>query len=113
MAAMLMTLTEFSDKENNRTFTRANHSAAKPKLLIQKRKTPTGVSGVAEDTLTVLDATEDADGNILASKVAFTVTFRRPINGQAAETTNALADFRDLVASDEFGNVVSGQLYVA
>jgi hypothetical protein len=37
MAAMSTALTEFSDKENSRTFFYTGHTVTKPKLVLQRR----------------------------------------------------------------------------
>jgi hypothetical protein len=109
MAAMSTVLTEFADSGNSRTYTQAAHTVEKPLLVLQKRKVPSGASVVAEDTITVLSATEDSDGAILAPRVTFAAIIRRPITGDAADVTSMLAVFRDIVAGDEFANSVSTQ----
>lgn len=112
MAAMTTALTEFSDKENQRTYTYTGHTVQDPRLVLQRRKVPVGSQVVAEDVVTVLSGTEDADGAILPQRVTFSATIRRPINGAAADVTSALAIFRDIVAGDEFTSVVTGQNYL-
>lgn len=112
MVAKTTALNEFSDNGNNRTFTTAGHTVAQPKLVIQRRKVPTGVTGIAEDVVQVLHGTVDVDGNILASKVSFTATIRRPANGTSVEEAAALVIFRDLIASDEFTAVLNGQSWM-
>lgn len=112
MAAMSTALTEFSDKENSRTFFYTGHTVSKPKLVLQKRKVPVGNQVTVEDTITVLCGTEDGDGAILDSKVSFTATVRRPKNGIAADVTAALAVFRDIIAGDEFGLTVGDSRYL-
>lgn len=109
MAAMTTALTEFSDLGNSRTYTYTGHTAAEPRLVLQKRKVPSGNQTVVEDTISVLSSTEDANGDLLDSRVMFTATVRRPISGIAADVTAALAVFRDVIAGDEFGNTVSTQ----
>lgn len=91
----------------------AVHTALKPKLVLQKRRVPRPNQSILEDTITVLDATEDADGAILASKIGFTVVVKRDKNSLAADITAALARFRDIVAGDEFGDVVDSQSNLA
>lgn len=112
MAAMSTALTEFSDKENNRTWTITGHTVQKPRLAIEKRKLPVGNGGSASTTLSVVYGTVDATSTPLAAKIAFDVTVRYPINGLAADVTAALAVFRDIVASDEFTTMVNTQGYV-
>jgi hypothetical protein len=115
MAAMTTVLTEFSDKEDSRTYTLSGHTAVRPNLVIQKRKVASGASGVASDTVSVIYGTVDEDGLPIASKVVFEVNVRRPVNIGSAETdiTDALAVFRDIVAGDEFAATVSTQNYLS
>lgn len=113
MAAMSTVLKEFSDDGNSRTYALSTHSWNKPQLVLQKRKVPSGAQVVAEDTVTVLSATSDADGLSLPSRVSFSVTVRRPINGDNDDVTAMLAIFRDIVAGDEFANVVGKQWYLS
>jgi len=112
MASFATTITEFSDKENNRTYMVSGHTVQAPRLVIQKRKVPATASGVAESHLMVVYGTEDADGAPLASKVVFDASVRYPADGQSSDVTAALAVFRDFVASDEFTAMVNSQAYV-
>lgn len=112
MAAFATTITEFSDKENNRTFMVSGHTVQAPRLVIQKRKVPTTSSGVAESHLMVVYGTSDAESLPLASKVVFDAGVRYPADGQSSDVTAALAVFRDFVASDEFTAMVNSQAYV-
>lgn len=109
MAAMTTALTEFADNGNSRTYTYTGHTAIKPRLVIQRRKIAASSNAVMEDTFQVIAATVDAAGVILTSKVLFEAKVRRPADGIAADVTAALAVFRDIVAGDEFTNVVNTQ----
>jgi hypothetical protein len=112
MAIIATSLTEFSDKENNRTYMVSGHTVSAPRLVIQKRKVPSTASGVSESHLMVVFGTEDVGGSPLASKVVFDAGVRYPADGQFDDVTSALAVFRDLVASDEFTAMVTSQAYV-
>jgi hypothetical protein len=109
MAAMTTALTPFSEQGNNRTYTYTGHTVQDPRLVLQKRTVPTGNKVVAEDVITVLSGTEDADSVPLPERVTFAVTVRRPVTGASADVTAALAVFRDIVAGDEFANTVDTQ----
>jgi hypothetical protein len=114
MAGMTTVLNEFEPgKENSRTWTLSGHTVLAPRLVIQKRKVPTSPSGVAESRVQVVYGTEDAEGLPLQSKVVFDAGVRYPANGQSDDITAALAVVRDLVASDEFAAMVTGQNYLA
>lgn len=112
MATMSTVLTEFSDRENVRTYIFTGHTVQTPRLVIQKRKIPINGSASAESTLSVVYGTKDASGLPLDSKVAFGANVRYPANGVAADVAAALAVFRDLVNSDEFASLVNSQKYL-
>lgn len=109
MAGMTTSLTEFATNGNSRTSFYTGHTAVEPRLVIETRKTPTGGSSVLEDVFKTLSSTEDANGEILDSKVLIETKVRRPANGIAADVTAALAVHRDIIASDEFTSKVSTQ----
>lgn len=109
MAAMSTALTELTAIGNSRTYYYTGHTAQKPKLVIQRKRVPTGNQKIAEDSCKVVVATTDASSAILAEKISFEAIVRRPIDGLAADVTAALATFRDVVAGDEFGSVVTAQ----
>lgn len=112
MAALATTLTEFSTNGDSRTYTTTGHSASLPKLVIQKRRVPAGNNSTAESTYSVVHGTVDADGLVLASKVAMTVTVKYPVNTGDSAVANALAILRDVVQSDEFGASVTTQNFL-
>jgi len=112
MAAMTTVLTEFANNGNSRTYTLPLHTAIEPEMLIQKRKVPSGNQIVIEDTITVVAATKDSAGAVLASRDSISVTIRRPSTGTAADITALLAIFRDVIAGDEFANVVNTQEFL-
>lgn len=87
----------------------ATHTAVKPNVVLQRRKVPTASQRVLEDTIVVSDATEDANGVILDSRVSLTVVMRRDKNSISADRAAALTRFRDIVAGDEFANVWNNQ----
>jgi hypothetical protein len=109
MAAMTTALTEFADNGNSRTYTYTGHTATEPRLVIQRRKVATSQSSVIEDVVSVISSTEDANGDLLTSKVSFEMKLRRPADGIAGDVTAALAVIRDIIANDEYTNTVSTQ----
>jgi len=109
MAGMSTVLTEFATNGNSRTSTTTGHTAQRPKLVIERRVVAEGKKTLAESQIKVVHATVDAEGLLLREKVAFEVNVKTPIAGQASDVTAALAIFRDLVASDEFGTTVTTQ----
>lgn len=110
MAAMTTVLKLQAREGHSSTYTvPAVHTALEPKLVLQKRRVPVGGQVMMEDTITILDATTDPDGNVMDQKIAFSVNVRRPKNGDASDVTAALARFRDVIAGDEFGAVVTSQ----
>jgi hypothetical protein len=113
MASFTTALEEFTTNGDSRTSIQtATHTASKPKLVIQKRKVPNSSTGMLESTLSVVHATEDADGAVLSPKVLFQSVVRYPMNGTYSDVTAALAVFRDLVASDEFTEMCEKQTWM-
>jgi hypothetical protein len=115
MAAMSTALTEFSTSGDSRTYSLTSHTASKARLVVQKRRVPSGNQKVAETIISVVYACDDDNGDLLQSKVVYTATVRYPIDIGASETdiTDALAVFRDIVAGDEFTNTVNTQEFLA
>lgn len=113
MAAMTTALTEFADQGNSRTYTYTGHTAAEPRLVLQKRRVPSGDQTIAETTFQVVSSTEDSLGAHLSSRVSFQAVVRYPIDGIAGDVTAALAVFRDIIAGDEFANSVTTQEWLA
>lgn len=111
MAAMTTVLNEFNDSNNERTYFTTGHTTQKPKMVAVRRRTPNSANGVAETTLVVFHATEDADGNVLPQKVAMEVKIKDPVQGQSTDRDAVLVILRDIVASDEFTSLVANQSY--
>jgi len=109
MAAMTTVLTEFANNGNSRTSTLSTHTTLEPRIVIEKRKLPASNVAVGEYSVKTIFATEDADGNVLASKVSFETIVRYPVNGQSDDVTAALAIHRDIIAGDEYGVSVNTQ----
>jgi hypothetical protein len=107
MAAMSTVLTEYSSNGNSKTYSISGHTISKPKLVLAKRKVPTGNQTVSEVELDVVYATEDSDGAILASKIVGSVTVRFPIDGDTTDRDAMVVVLRDAVASDEFTALVA------
>lgn len=108
MANMTTSLVEFSDIGNTRTSTAPSHTVAAPRLVIQTRKLPSGVDGVASTSIRVVFGTSNSVGPI-ASRISFEGIVRTPVDGSAADVASALALFREIIASDNFGSVVNTQ----
>lgn len=109
MAGMSTALTLFSEYGNSRTSTTAGHTSVKPKVVVEKRVVAEGKKKIAQSSVKVIHATTDAEGLILTEKVAFEAVVNTPVAGLAADVTAALAIFRDIVASDDFGTTVTTQ----
>lgn len=109
MAAMTTVLTEFSNNGNSRTSTLTGHTAAKPRLVIEKRRVPEGNQIMVDYSAKVVYATEDTDGVVLSNKIAFEITARYPVAGDSDDVAAALAVIADIVGGDEFASSVSTQ----
>lgn len=107
MAAMSTALTEYANNGDSRTSTTSGHTVSKPKLVIERRRVPTGNQVVHEYQFRISQATVDADGLPIPQRVSFTGKLDFPINGETAIRDAVLAMARDIVAGDEFGNSVA------
>lgn len=115
MAAMTATVTKFAQQGNSVTYTASGHTIAKPKLLLQKRKLPSGnANSVAELQTTVLFGTVDSvSSTAMAARIQLTAQCRRPVNATQADVDAAVALFRDFVASDAFTASINAQTFVS
>lgn len=111
MAAMSATLYEFSTNGDSRTFYASGHTVAKPKLVIQKRKVPTGSQTTASMSTSVIFGAADSAGEILPSKIALEASCRWPVDMVSADRDAAITLFRDFVASDAFVSAISAQAF--
>jgi hypothetical protein len=84
-----------------------------PRLVLQKRRVPSGNQVIAEDVITVLSGQVDGNGDPLPERVSFSATVRRPISGDSSVVSAALAVFRDIIAGDEFANTVNTQEHLS
>lgn len=112
MAGMSTALVKFADNGNSRTSTAPGHTVLKPKLVIERRIVAEGKKTLAENHIKVIYATVDAEGLPLREKIAFESIVKTPVAGLAADVTAALGVFRDIVASDEFGAMVTTQQWL-
>jgi len=113
MAAMSTALTQFNDRDNERTYFTSGHTTAKPKMVAVRRRIPSNGTGVQETTLVVYHATTDVDGNVLSQKVAMEAKIKDPILGTSTDRDAVLVILRDIVASDEFTSLVATSAYPA
>lgn len=111
MAAMTTVLNDYAEKWNQKSYWFSGHTAAKPRLFLQKRTPIQGNETVLQDSVLVRVTAEDSDGVVLSAPIALTVTCRRPHNAISADVSAAKAAFRDFVASDEFDNMMDNQAY--
>jgi hypothetical protein len=81
--------------------------------VIQKRRVPEGNSTIVESVISVIHATEDADGVILSQKIAGEVKVRYPVDGLSTDVDAMLVILRDIVAGDEFANTVDTQEWLS
>lgn len=113
MPAMVTTLTEFSDNGNSRTYVTAGHTVSKPKLVVQRRRVPTGKQVVQEVEIDVVQGTVDTLGEVLPQKVALKVIASYPIGAIEADIAASEIILRDIVASDEFSTAIRTQQFLS
>lgn len=108
---MTTVLNDYNEKWNQKAYWFSGHTAAKPRLFLQKRTPIQGNQTVLTDSVLVRVTGEDSAGEILEAPIAFTVTCRRPNNAIAADVNSARDCLRDFVASDEFQAMLDNQAY--
>jgi len=114
MADMTTPLTKFSQNGNSVTYTVTGHTVQKPRLVLQKRKIPSSDSNaVAQLDTSIVYGAVDSAGAVLPSRIMLTVSARRPVSAVSTDVDNAVAVFRDFVASDDFVNAINSQLFAA
>lgn len=110
MAAMSTALTEYSKNGDSATYTTSGHSLEKPKVVISKRKIPSGSQPVAEYSFSVVQATyQNGTTTVMPQKYSIQAIVKAPVLGTIADRAAALVIFRDIVASDEFAASVLSQ----
>lgn len=112
MAGMNTVLTTFSNEKDKRTSTFTGHATTDPHLVIETRKVPSGNQTMAEYKAKVVQATVDANSEVLQNKVSFEVVVRYPVDGNATDISEALGTFRDIIAGDEFAASVTTQKWL-
>jgi hypothetical protein len=112
MAAQTTALTEFRDNGDSKTYTTAGHLTSSPKLVIQKRRVPTGSQVIAETTVSVIQAGVDANGDVMDNMVSFVATVKYPLGMTEASINAAQTIFNDIVAGDEFNLAVDTQNWI-
>lgn len=109
MAAMSTALTHFASQGDSITYTYTGHTVSDPRIVLQKRRVPSGNKVVQETEITVLSGTQDSTGANIPQRVTFSAKVVYPSTGVYADVTAALAVFRDLVACDEFTTLCATQ----
>lgn len=111
MAAMTTALTTFTNSGESRTYTYTGHTVADPRLVVQKRKVPSGTAVMVENSVRTLSGT-DVAGVAIPQRISFETIVRYPSNCTYADVTAALAVHRDIIASDEFTSSVQTANFV-
>jgi len=103
---------EHNDSSNARTWTLDGHSDLKPQLVLQKRRsTGSGNDLKPEQELKVVFGTVDAVGDPIPTKITIGVNVRKSVLSQSADVTAAIAEFKLLVASTKFDDMVNKSSY--
>jgi hypothetical protein len=111
MAASTLTTLPVYNGGFNKTWQYTGHTITLPRLIIQKRRVPTGSQTVSENSITILRGGLDAAGNVLPSKGSFQFIAKEPIGYLAADRDALIADFRNFVNGDEFALMLPGCSY--
>jgi hypothetical protein len=113
MSTITSALVEYADNGNSRTYVAPDHTALRPRLVIQRRKVAGKAGEVAETSIRVVMTQVDANGLTLAAKRTVEVIDRSVVGGvDTAVEAASLALIREIVASDEFAAAITGQLWI-
>lgn len=113
MAALAISLVEYNDATNQRTWTLAGHTVQKPRLVTQKRVAGSSETGkLANDIVDVVYGTSNSAGELLPGRIGFSVSAKRPVDAVSTDVDAALASFRAIVNSDEFAAMIVSQNYI-
>jgi hypothetical protein len=114
MASFTTGIEELTKNGGSSTFVvSSTHSNSEPRLVLTKRKFADGGRTSYESYLGVVNGLIDADDKPIQEKLALSTTARVPVVATGTEVDEALATFRDFVASDEFTALVKTQLDLA
>jgi hypothetical protein len=112
MAALATLRERYGSTLTTEQYELPGHTVQKPRLFLQKRTVAPSPTSVAQHTASVIQGTEDADGNIIAPKIVIGCNARVPVQVLDSDTDLAVADFRAFVASDEFVDFVKSQSWI-
>jgi len=109
-----LVLTEFSDSENSRTWTLADHNVSEPRLVIQKRKVPNSnqTNAMSETSIKLVCGLLDADSLPIPQKASIEAIIRYPVGTDSSELSTLVDRFQLVVASTNFDTVVTTQGYL-
>lgn len=107
MANMTTVLSRVSTSGTSLTYLAPASTVLKPSLVLQRSKMPNGNNPMAEATVSVVQATVDAEGLPVRQKILMSATVKYPNTGASADIDAALVLFREAVASDNFTAVVN------
>jgi hypothetical protein len=112
MTTIVTPLKAFSTTGNVTTYAAPQHTIAEPRLVIQKRAVPSTAAGVAQTSVKVVYGTSDASDMPIAQRISFEAIGRLPVMANDTDVDNAIALYREIVASDEFVVAMKQQLAI-
>lgn len=115
MADMTTVLQRHRNYGDTVVYEQPGHTVKVPKIVVQKRHTPSGKQTVAEDSLTFSNGAVDSTGALLPGRSSVQIIIRRDVvNIDPADTS--LADARTLaleaLASDNFTRMQDSQTFL-
>lgn len=113
MASFTTGIEEFANNGNSVTFAiSASHTAAAPRLVIQKRRVASGNKQYYEMEMDIVHGLLDSESLPIATRLSSNVAVKVPVQASGSEIDALLAHLRDFVASDEFTDSVKKQLWL-
>lgn len=112
MAALATELRKLNEYSDTLKLAISSHTAAKPRVVIQKRTTPSGNQVMLTDTVKIVYGTIHPDASPHEQNVILTLTMSRPKDGDLGDLYAARGLMSEIIACDEFVDIMNNQYYL-
>lgn len=115
MADMTTVLQRHRNFGDTVVYEQPGHTVKVPKIVVQKRHTPSGKQTVAEDSITVSNGAVGSDGALLPGRSSVQVIVRRDvvsIDPTDTSVADAVTLMQEIIASGNFQRAVDSQTFL-
>jgi hypothetical protein len=109
MPAMTTNLNLVSMNNDTIVYQLDDHTTQDPSLVLFTRKEGNGPTANAEVSISVVRATHDVEGALIASRAVVGTWGKYPKHGTYSDVTQCLTTLKDIVNSDEFADALQKQ----